>query len=770
MNRRLWWQVLLAVLVFGAAGTVFVGVRTYQDAPPIVDFLDTAGHTVQTRAQVLRGQSAFQRTALMEYGSFFGDGGGRGPDFTAEALHLMATRMTAFHQAAGLPADGIPTLVAREIKDQPRDAQGRVVLHPAQVAALADLNAHYLQAFRGQGPEAFQLGPLVRDAASIQDLTAFFFWGAWVCGARRPGGTASYTHDWPYDPSAGNVPGASILVWSVVALLALAIGVGVVLYLWGRAGAGARAVPTGRLLTQSRVAAFQPTPTQRAAGGFFAIAAVLLLVQVLAGVLVIHDFVGLVRWFGIDQTEVLPIVIPRSWHVQLALLWIATCWIGASIFLLPTATAGEEPRGQLRLVRILLGLLVLSTVGGVVGMTLGPLGILGKHWRLLGHQGWEFVEPGRLWQAVLQIALGLWAVIVARGVRPALRAARATFTLPHWLTWTTTSVAVLFLSGFVAGPETSFPIADFWRWCVVHLWAEAFFEVFTTIIVAWLLVDMGLSSRAAASRAVYGATLLFLGSGLLGMSHNFYWNAKPEATIAIGAVFSTLQVVPLLLLAADAWALRRLPNRAARAAGHPARAFGAGEAFAFLLAVSFWNVVGAGVFGLVLNLPIVNYYEHGTYLTVNHGHAALMGVYGNLSIAVLLYCMRHLVPARQWQPGLARLAFWSINVGLALMVTLDLLPAGLLQLQTALEQGLWYARSQTFVQGAPFQTLTWLRVVGGALFVVGGVVPLTWLAVTGWWARKPAIVRSAAVLAGEPDAADEADVTQDAAARDRPAA
>jgi nitric oxide reductase subunit B len=121
-------------------------------------------------------------------------------------------------------------------------------------------------------------------------------------------------------------------------------------------------------------------------------------------------------------------------------------------------------------------------------------------------------------------------------------------------------IPVLFLSGFVAKPNTNFVIADFWRWMVIHMWVEAFFEVFITIIVSYLMVLMGLVSRQAAIRVVYFATILFLGTGLLGISHNFYWNAKPVATMALGSVFSTLQFVPLILLTVEAWRFKNMPK------------------------------------------------------------------------------------------------------------------------------------------------------------------------------------------------------------------
>lgn len=291
---------------------------------------------------------------------------------------------------------------------------------------------------------------------------------------------------------------------------------------------------------------------------------------------------------------------------------------------------------------------------------------------------------------------------------------------------------LLFISGFVARPETNFVIADFWRWMVVHMWVEAFFEVFITVIVSYLMVLMGLVSRNAAIRVIYFATILFLGTGLLGISHNFYWNAKPVATMALGSIFSTLQFVPLILLTVEAWRFKNMPKIALEGI-KPSELgdFGFPEVFLFLIAVNFWNFFGAGVLGIIINLPIMNYYEHGTYLTVNHAHAALMGVYGNISLAAMLFATKLLFKAGRWNKKLVKVSFWSINIGLMLMVLLDLLPAGTIQFKAVVENGLWFARSDAFIGGGVFQSLTWLRGIGASLFLLGGVVPLLVFIVTG---------------------------------------
>jgi nitric oxide reductase subunit B len=744
VNRRNWWLPLTIVGVIGLGSMLFVGARTYQDAPPMPDFVAKDGSVVVSAKAVVRGQVAFQRYALMDYGSMFGDGAARGPDFTADALHKLAEAMRLHYlvHVSSLPRDmAEATATARlqqDLKANRYDAaSGRVTLTEAQSFGFTALLAHYAAMFRGEGDEAFRPAGYISNVQDIEDLTAFFFWGAWVCSAARPGEAYSYTHNWPYDELAGNRPSPPILYWSVAAALGLVAVLGFVLYLYGRYSrlAGWQDDGRRRPVTAAEIDAYTPTRTQRATYKYFAAAAALFVLQVVAGILTVHDFLGITTWLGVDTSQALPITVTRGWHLQLALLWISMCWFGASIFVLSQRAAIPAPE-QRGLVDVLFLVLVVLTCGTLVGVWAGPLGKLGGAWRLLGNQGWEFVELGKLWQALMFVAFVLWTVIVVRAVRPQWRAGDA-WIMPKWLLYAVASITLLFLSAFVAGRDTNFVIADFWRWAVIHMWAEAFFEVFTTVLLAWFMYMMGFVGHAAASRIVYLATLLFLGSGLLGISHNFYWNAKPVATLAIGSVFSTLQVVPLILLTLEAWQFRRLPRRTLESAGAAIPAFGQEEAFLFLLGVNFWNFVGAGLFGFMINLPIVNYYEHSTYLTVNHGHAALMGVYGNLALAAILFCCRYLVTRWAWNVRLLRRAFWSINAGLALMVVIDLLPVGARQLTLVLEHGLWYARSQAFVQGTFFQTLTWARIVGGALFVLGGVLPLAWFVLTRLSHVKP---------------------------------
>lgn len=735
LNPRNWWLPLLIIFTASITGVFMIGLHTYTEAPPVPDFVGADGTPVYSRDDIRNGQMVFQKYALMEYGSMFGDGAYRGPDYSAEALHLTSVFMSEYYgrqrkegtvgrgDTAGL---GVGEIVKEKIKANTYDDRtNQVVLDAAQAYAAQRLFSYYFQVFTDpEHEQAFLPTGYITDREELRELTAFFFWGGWVCGVSRPGKTYSYTHNWPYDPEAGNTPSPAVVIWSILGSLGLVVGLGIVLYYHGRmeklndAAFTTRAAP---LMSRDSVDAFRPTATQRATYKFFYAAIILFAVQVLAGVLTVHDFVGFVNFFGFNISELLPITVTRSWHVQLSLLWISACWIGASFFVMPMLCP-REPTHQKALINLVFSLVVVLVGGSLVGLFIGPKGISGNAWYWIGHQGWEYLEPAKVWQGILYIVFSLWVFTLYRGLRGVMTMKKP-WALPNWLIYATASILVLLCSGLVFTPTTNFVIADFWRWMVIHMWAEAFFEVFTTILVGYFMVLMGLVNERAAIRVIYLACLLFLGSGLLGISHNFYWNAKPVFTMALGSVFSTLQVVPLILLTLEAWRFSKLPGNLGN--GRQGKtAFGFPGVFLFLIGVNFWNFFGAGVMGFIINLPIANYYEHGTYLTVNHGHAALMGVYGNLSLAGILFCCQLLFQPGTWNPKLVRTAFWSINLGLLLMVALDLFPAGILQFNAVVENGLWFARSNAFVESATFQTLTWMRIAGGALFTLGGVIPL----------------------------------------------
>jgi nitric oxide reductase subunit B len=570
----------------------------------------------------------------------------------------------------------------------------------------------------------------VEGEENIRALTAFFFWGGWVAAANRPGEEYSYTHNWPYDPDAGNYATTATFIWSFVSIFALWVGISVVLYAYGQMKqqpVDLFEAPNDHSLTTSDLENGYVRPTQRGTYKFFALAIICFGLQVLAGMISATDFI---RPFGFDLNNLIPFSVARSYHTLLQIYWFFMCWVGYTIFFLPRLA--KIPKGQKFLIDLLFFLAVVVAAGALIGIYAGQTGMIKdntiSYW--FGSQGWEFIELGRFFQLLLLAGFTLWIYIIFRGVKPWL-SMKNVWSVPAWLLWGS-GVMVLFLFFSVMMlPDDNFAVSDYWRWMTVHMWVEVTFEVFTTVIVAYLLVQMGLVSRLMAERVIFLAVMLFFVTAINGISHNFYWIAKPTGIIAVGSVFSTLQVLPLLLLTLDAWQMRQEGGRA-----HEFRVKGKQSTvmegvWLFILGVNFWNIFGAGVFGSLITLPIVNYYEHATYMTGNHAHAAMFGVKGNVALAGLLFCCQHLFEKSAWSEKLVKTAFWSLNIGLALMMFLDLFPVGLYQIYLVLTEGFWYARTQEVLRGPVFVTLTYLRTIGGAVFVLGGLLPLIFFVLSG---------------------------------------
>ena len=734
MNKNNWAALFALVAGISIAGLIYLGGATYTGAPPLENFKSSTGDVVIERDQIRRGEEVFHLRGLMSWGSFWGDGGERGPDFTADALHRTVMSMREYY-AKQLPgstlsqydADAIAAQVIREVHTNTYEEEGGLIrINDAQAYAFEELNKHYTRMFTDSTySEAFDPAGYISDPGQLRDLTAFFFWGGWVSAANRPGETYSYTHNWPGDKAAGNTPTDATFMWSVFSIFALILGIGAVLYVYGQM----KDQPVdlfedenGQMtLTTYDLENEHVRPTQKATYKFFALAIIVFGVQIIAGIIIATDFV---RPFGISLNEIIPFTVARSYHTLLQIYWFFMCWVGYTIFFLPRIS--KVPPGQKQLINLLFGICVVTGLGAIFGIYLGQTGIItGDMAYWFGSQGWEFMELGRFFQFTLLASFALWILIIYRGVKPWLTR-KNMWSVPSWLLYGSGIMVGFLFFGLMIQPDMNFAISDYWRWMVVHMWVEVTFEVFTTVIIGYMLVQMGMITRAMAERVIYLAVMLFLITATIGISHNFYWIAKPTGIIALGSVFSTLQVLPLLLLTLDAWQMRQEGHSAERNRIAGKQTFVMEGVWLFILGVNFWNIFGAGVLGSLINLPIVNYYEHATYLTGNHAHAAMFGVKGNIALGGMLFCCQHLFHQSAWNAKLVKTSFWSLNIGLALMMFLDLFPVGMYQTYVAFSEGTWFARSQEIVAGPMFVYLTTARTIGGLVFIWGGLLPMMW--------------------------------------------
>jgi nitric oxide reductase subunit B len=280
------------------------------------------------------------------------------------------------------------------------------------------------------------------------------------------------------------------------------------------------------------------------------------------------------------------------------------------------------------------------------------------------------------------------------------------------------AIAGFYGAALMYGKHTNLAIVEYWRWWVVHLWVEGFFEVFATVVIAFLFARLKLVSLATAGKSTVLSSTIFLAGGIIGTLHHLYFSGTPTIVLALGSVFSALEVVPLVFVGFEAWENLKLSRAKPWVQQYKWPIY-------FFVSVAFWNLVGAGLFGFMINPPIALYYMQGLNTTPVHGHAALFGVYGMLGIGLMLFCLRALRPGAPWKEGTLRFAFWSINIGLFAMVTISLLPVGLMQTWASVEYGYWYARSAEFLQTDLMTTLRWLRAIGDTIFGIGAVA-LVW--------------------------------------------
>ena len=721
--------VLLAVAVITFAVLAWTVGVTYKEAPPFPDrFITADGALVMSAADIQAGKSGFQKADLMDYGSLYGMGSYFGPDYTAQYLVQLGT-LTEENIARNVDGRSLSALsaerragirVGMQSQLQQVDLTQRETVIPAALAtAISRLQidiADHLQHddFAKGWTQAYSL-----DAKSARQTADFLIYSSLTTVARRPGTSASWTQNWPFEPSVGNTPTTSTFHWTWISFCFTFFAFGIIIWIYELYLNDPDSASLDPVL-----ATFRPlTASQRKVGKYFLIVAAVLLLQILVGSIMAHYYSERADFYGLRIDSFLPFNFLRDVHIQTPIVWIGLSWIGAALFLAP-AISGREAPGQKVLVDLLFWVTLLVVVGALAGNYLGIMGYIKDGWFWFGNQGMSYIQLGRAWQIGFFVGLALWSILVFRALWPTrdgLRLATRQFwtgkiRLEHLLWASTVNIALLYVFGMVplTGVEKSFTIADFWRWWVVHLWVEQSFEFFAAAITAYLLMAVGLVSRKLAERSVYLEIILIFLGGVLGTGHHLYWAGEPGMWVPLGTMFSFIEVLPLVLLVIEAIKHHRVIKR------DPA--FKYGLAYLYIVGAAFWNFLGAGVFGGgTLNAPLVNYYEHGTFLTLNHAHTALFGAFGLLGLGLIYFCLRCVSGDRYvFSEKLGRSAFWLYNSGLLLWILFNFFPIGWPQLDALFEHGLAYARSQEFYDTTRFWQ--WMRFPGDVVFALGALL------------------------------------------------
>jgi len=723
--KKLWLALGLVMLVSFAV-LVSVGLKAVRSGPPIPSKVFSTDGTILFTGETIRdGQNVWQSTGGQEIGTVWGHGAYVAPDWSADYLHRQSVivlnawaRQQGFADFEAMPAEsraalqGHLTELTRHNTYDP--ATDTIMLDRERAMAFDELAKYYADVYgKGRNEYAIPAGALT-DPAKQREMAAFFWWTAWVASTNRPGQEVSYTQNWPHEELIGNRPTGEEVVWSVISFVLLLAGVGAMVWYFG---SQQHTASSGMMPHTDPLLGLKPTPSQKATVKYFFVVAALWVVQVALGAIVAHYGVEGGGFYGIPLAKWLPYSVARTWHLQIGLFWIATSWLATGLYIAP-AVSGVEPKGQRFGVNALFVAVVAVVVGSLAGEWMGIEQKLGNLWFWFGAQGYEYVDLGRVWQALLFVGLVFWLWLMWRALKPALARRDENLSLLMMFLVASIAIPLFYGAGLMYGQRSPLIQAEYWRWWVVHLWVEGFFEVFATVVIAFLFTRLKLLSIATATRAVLFSTAVFLSGGIIGTFHHLYFTGAPSVVLALGSVFSALEVVPLVLVGFEAWENIRLSH------GTPDSPWVSAYKWPiyFFVAVAFWNFVGAGLFGFMINPPIALYYVQGLNLTPVHGHTALFGVYGMLGLGLMLFCLRALRSGLPWKERPLAIAFWSINIGLAAMVLLSMLPVGLMQAWASVEFGTWYARSAEFLQTPLITRLRWMRMFGDSLFAFGAIV------------------------------------------------
>ncbi len=730
-NARKLWIALGALLVASFAVLLLMGGEIYRQMPPLPQrVVAEDGSLLYSGDDIQNGRQVWQSIGGMQLGSIWGHGGYVAPDWSADWLHREAVgvldawarredRVDGYDALADERKAALRGRLETRMRNNTYDATtSTITLDADRAAAIEGVAAHYRSLFGNERDtaelrEAYAMrNNTVPDAENRRALTAFFWWTAWAATTERPGSKVTYTNNWPGEPLVGNRPPATTYLWSAFSVLFLIAGIA--LLGWHHAVTHGRTEETQVLPASDPLAMIRVTPSMRATAKYFWVVLALFLVQILLGTITAHYQVEGQQLYGVELAEVLPYSLTRSWHTQLAVLWIATAWLGTGLYIGP-AISGHEPKYQRLGVNVLWMCLLIIVVGAFAGQWLAVTQRLPLEYNFwFGHQGWEYADIGRFWQWFLFIGLMLWLVLVGRALWPAIRRGGETKSIVALFFLSTVAIGLFYGAGLMWGERTHLSMVEYWRWWLVHLWVEGFFEVFATAVIAFLFTRLGLLQVKTATIAVLFATIVFMAGGVLGTLHHLYFSGTPTAVLALGASFSALEVVPLAYIGFEAYHTYKLGSATTWMVRYR-------WPILFFVAVAFWNLVGAGLFGFLINPPLSLYYMQGLNLTPLHGHTALFGVYGMLGIGLVLFCLRGLKPGILWDERLLKTSFWSLNIGLALMAATTLLPLGTLQLLAAIDNGYWYARSADFMQQPIVELLVWMRVPGDTVFAIGAL-------------------------------------------------
>ena len=705
------WMIALVMVSM----LIYYTANLQKEVPPIPQEVKAEnGEVLYTYDDVVAGKGYFQEFDLTDWGSMLGMGAYIGPDFSTDFVHYRAVFLYDFYagqlygkknaQLTEVERGAVKERVKQDFRQQTKLVAGTTVYSNASAAAYKANVKYAVNMLVNGDPKRGWKGGVIRPDEA-QKIAAFFDWGQLVSSSYRTGTTRTWSNNWPAEPLIDqNLTFMShkISLWEFLILWTLTI---VVIYLsyeyLFKKEKDEQMEPAMQITTLFR--------SQKKLLKYIPIVAALFVVQLVLGGYLAHLYTEPDGDFLLSQS-LLPFNVMRSMHTQLAILWVAVGWLVGGLLIAPWVANKDHKYPWL--VDVLWSALLVVAVGSVIGLYMGATGKMRDVWFWFGNEGRELINIARVWDIGLVIGLVFWFVLIISLIRKAA----TNNPIVSTIIWSAFAIATLYMAGMMPVHKImpNYTVDDYYRWWVIHLWVELTFELFAAGVIAFFTVSLGLISHKMAVKVMFFELFLISLSGTLGVGHHYFWQGLDEYWIAIGGIFSALEPLPLALMIIEA-----MKNK--REKVYSGQEFDFGVPFMWIAGSAILNWIGAGFFGMVINTPTISYYSHGTYLIMPHGHIALLGAFGYISIAFIYMTSRANALANQyvWNDKLSKVGFWVLTIG-ALLYAVPTYVVGIHQTQVAMESGYFMARMRETVDS--LHGWMWARTVPDGLMIIGGLI------------------------------------------------